>query len=189
MRKKTASPARPHIDLFPLGAMDPTAVEVMAAYLQTLLGLNARIRPPQEEPAYAFTPRRDQYEAGKILLALEAIQSGAPLKLAVVAVDLYTPILTFVFGESQLGGRTGVVSMFRLRDPDRQKVYNRGAKIALHEVGHLLGLTHCRRKDCLMGFSHNLNDLDALIDRFCPACYYEAGRSLKNRFGDEKGPH
>jgi archaemetzincin len=165
-----------------MGRVDAVAVQVIAAHLQTLLGLNARIRPRQEDPLYAFVPRRDQYEAGKILLALEGIRGGPLLKLAVVAVDLYTPILTFVFGESQLGGRAGVVSLFRLKDPDRQKFYGRGAKIALHEVGHLMGLTHCRRTDCLMGFSHNLNDLDTLTDTFCPACSYEVGRSLKNRF-------
>lgn len=180
---KISSLDRPHIDLYPLGSVDPTALAVIAAHLQTLLGLNARIRPPHEEPAYAFVPRRDQYEARKILLALEGIRGGPPLKLAVVAVDLYSPILTFVFGESQLGGRTAVVSLFRLRDADRQKVYARGAKIALHEVGHLLGLTHCPRADCLMGFSHNLNDLDGLTERFCPPCTYEIGRSLKSRFG------
>jgi archaemetzincin len=35
--------------------------------------------------------------------------------LGVTAVDLYIPILTFVFGESQIGGPCGLVSAYRLR--------------------------------------------------------------------------
>ena len=35
--------------------------------------------------------------------------------LGVAAVDLYIPILTFVFGEAQMGGPCAVVSVHRLR--------------------------------------------------------------------------
>jgi archaemetzincin len=172
-----------HLDLFPMGSMDMTAVSIIAANLQTILGLNTRILPVQPEPEYAFLARREQYDAGKILHALTTVSDSSPFRLAVVSVDIFTPILTFVFGESQLGGKAAVISLFRAKSKNREKSYNRAAKIAIHEVGHLLGLVHCRTPDCLMGFSNNLEKLDSQPMRFCQACEFEAGRRLRHLFG------
>jgi archaemetzincin len=174
---------QPHLDLFPLGKMDKTAVSVIAANLQAVLGLNTRTQPAQPEPEYAFLPRRGQYDAGKILQTLAASAGGPPFRLAVVNVDIYTPILTFVFGESQLGGKAAVISLFRVQSQNREKTYTRAAKIAIHETGHLLGLLHCRTPDCLMDFSNNIDKLDNLPLRFCQTCEYEAGRRLRQLFG------
>lgn len=172
-----------HLDLIPMGRTDMTAISVIAANLQAILGLNTRIIPVQPEPEHAFLARRGQYDAGKILHALAAIPEGSRLRLAVVSVDIYTPILTFVFGESQLGGKAAVVSLFRTKCENPEKFYNRAAKIAIHEIGHLLGIVHCRTPDCLMGFSSSLEKLDRLPLRFCQACEFEAGRCLKHIFG------
>jgi archaemetzincin len=163
-----------------MGSMDLTVLSVIAANAQAILGLNTRISPVQAEPEYAFQPRRGQYEAGKIVRALTANPHHAPFRLAVVGVDIYTPILTYVFGESQLGGKAAVISLFRLQNKNREEAYNRAAKIALHEIGHLLGIVHCETADCLMGFSKDLAKLDERPLRFCQACEYEAGRRLKH---------
>ncbi len=166
-----------------MGTTDLTVVSVIAANVQAILGLNTRILPAQPEPEYAFLARREQYDAGKILQALATHPGGARLRLAVVSVDIYTPILTFVFGESQLGGKAAVISLLRLQTKDQEETYNRAAKIALHEIGHLLGIIHCEAPDCLMGFSKDLAKLDERPLRFCQACEYEAGRRLRHLFG------
>ncbi len=173
----------PQVAIYPMGRIDLTAVAVIAANIQAVLGLNTRIRPLMPEPEYAFQIRREQYEAGKILQVLEGVLETAPLRLAVVAVDLFTPILTFVFGESHLGGKAAVVSLHRLRGKTPQQTYERAVKIALHEMGHLLGLTHCQGYDCLMHFPHSLEGLDHLPPTYCPACTYESGRRLQSLFG------
>jgi archaemetzincin len=172
-----------HLDLVPMGRVDMTAVSVIAANLQAILGLNTQILPVQPEPVHAFLARRGQYDAGKILHALAAVPDGSLFRLAVVTVDIYTPILTFVFGESQLGGKAAVISLFRTQSENMDKNYNRAAKIAIHEIGHLLGIVHCRTPDCLMGFSSNLEKLDSLPLRFCQACEFEARRCLRHLFG------
>ena len=171
-----------HLDLFPMGRMDMTVVSVVAANLQTILGLNTQVHPVQPEPEYAFLARRGQYEAGKIIKALVAVPGRAQFRLGVVGVDIYTPILTFVFGESQLGGKAAVISLFRVQSKNREKTYNRTAKIAIHEIGHLLGIVHCQAMDCLMRFSNSLEKLDDLPLRFCQACEYEARRRLRHLF-------
>jgi archaemetzincin len=182
--KRQSSPADSHIDLIPMGSIDTTAVSVIAANLQTILGLNTRVLAVQPEPEHAFLARRGQYDAGKILKALTTVSDGSRFRLAVVAVDIFTPILTFVFGESQLGGIAAVISLFRTRSKNRNTSYDRAAKIAIHEVGHLLGIVHCQTPDCLMGFSNNLDKLDALPLRFCDACEYEARRLLMHVFSN-----
>lgn len=173
-----------HLDIIPLGGVDAVAVSVVAANLQTLMGLDAAILPALPDPEYAYLPLRSQYAAGKILKTLEAIADGARFKLGIVPCDLCTPILQFVFGESQLGGKAAVISLHRLRDKDSARTYLRAAKIGLHETGHLLGVGHCRTPDCLMAFSSNLEKLDRLPSRFCTACGYEISRSLRHIFGD-----
>ena len=166
-----------------MGRMDMTILSVIAANFQVILGLNTRIQPIQPEPDYAFLARRGQYEAGKIINALSAIPEGAPFRLGVVNVDIYTPILTFVFGESQLGGKAAVISLFRIQNKNKEMTYNRTAKIAIHEIGHLLGIIHCQTMDCLMRFSNSPEKLDDLPLRFCQACEYEARRHLRHLFG------
>jgi archaemetzincin len=171
-----------HLDLIPMGKVDMTAVSVVAANIQAILGLNTRILPVQPEPEHAYLARRGQYDGGKIINELAAASDGSRFRLAVVSVDIFTPILTFVFGESQLGGKAAVVSLFRTKTKSRDKSYNRAAKIAIHEIGHLLGIVHCRTPDCIMGFSNNLEKLDTLPMRFCEACEFETRRLLRHLF-------
>lgn len=172
----------PHLEIIPMGRVDAMAASVVAANLQAILGLNTRIREVRPEPVYAFLSRRGQYEAGKILHQLSFASDGGLLTLGMVNVDIYTPILTFVYGESQMGGKAALISTFRLQSKDTRMTYERAAKISVHEVGHLLGIVHCRAPDCLMGFSNSLTKLDSLPLTFCQACEYEVHRSLRHLF-------
>jgi archaemetzincin len=166
------------LDLIPMGPVDALAVSIIAAHLQTLLGLPTQIHPEQARPDFAYLAARRQYDAGAIIKHLNQTGHPPPFKLGLVAGDLCLPILTYVFGESQLGGCAAVVSLFRLRDKQRHLLYERAAKISLHEVGHLLGLEHCRAADCLMRFSKQLDQLDHLPLLFCSACEYEVARRV-----------
>ena len=170
------------LDLIPLGVLDPLAVSIVGANIQALLGLPSDTRPARAKPDFAYMPVRRQYDASKILDALSRETDGAPLKLGLTQSDLSIPILTYVYGESQLGGNAAVISLHRLFDSDRRVIYNRAAKIGIHEVGHLLGLEHCWHTACLMRFSKQLEQLDRLPLHFCSACEYEIARRLKPLF-------
>jgi len=167
------------LDLIPLGELNPFALEVVAANIQAVAGLPTDIRPARGIPADAFMATRRQFDAVKILGMLGAIEDGAPFKMGVIQQDLCIPILTYVYGESQMGGHTAVISFHRLQHIDRRLTYERGAKIAVHEAGHLLGLEHCREPGCLMRFSKQLEQLDLLPMHFCAPCEYEIARLLK----------
>jgi archaemetzincin len=167
------------LDLIPFGEIDPLALSVLAANLQAVVGLPTRIRPARPHPDDAFIPTRYQFDAVKVVNALGLEVNGALFRMGVIQRDLCVPILTYVYGESQLGGHAAVISFHRLHHIDHQVTCERGAKIAIHEAGHLLGLEHCREPGCLMRFSKQLDQLDLLPMRFCPACEYEIARLLK----------
>jgi archaemetzincin len=168
------------LDLIPLGHVDPLVLSIVGANLQAVLDLPTDITVPRPDPAYAYLPSRHQYDAVKILKNLTVEESGAPLKLAITAQDLCIPILTYVYGESQLGGRAAVVSINRLsHHRSREKTFVRSAKICIHEMGHIFGLEHCWESSCLMRFSKQLEQLDQLPLHFCSACEYEIARQRK----------
>jgi archaemetzincin len=167
------------LDVIPFGRADELALSVVAANIQAILGLPTHIRPYRPDPEGAYMAARRQYDAIKILSSLGEEKDGALFKLGVLQNDLCIPILTYVYGESQLGGHAAVISFSRLYHIDGRVTCERGAKIGLHEVGHLLGLEHCRESGCLMRFSKQLAQLDLLPLRFCPACEYELARLLK----------
>ena len=63
--KRPGTSEESHIDIVPIGEVDALAVSVVAANLQTLMGLNADTLPSHPEPEYAYLPLRSQYAAGK----------------------------------------------------------------------------------------------------------------------------
>lgn len=174
------------VDIVPLGRVDELVVEVVAANLQAVLGLWARVCPPLPVPAYANLAQRGQFDAGPILKDLATRKPGAPLQLGLCEFDLCVPILTFVYGESQVGGRAGVVSLHRLLDRSQSRYFERAAKITIHEIGHVLGLGHCWDIKCLMHFSRNLEQLDSLPVSLCPNCAYEAARLRQALFAENR---
>ncbi len=128
-------------------------------------------------PADTLDARRRQRSSTKILRwMLERAPSGAGKRLGITDADLFIPALTFVFGEAQVGGRVGVVSMARLhftydgQSLDPPAVEARLVKECLHELGHTFGLVHCPDPACVMSRSNSLLDVDQKQPEFCRDC-------------------
>jgi archaemetzincin len=139
-----------------------------------------------ERPATAWDPRRRQHESGSILKWLGSRHAGAAKVLGLTDVDLFIPILTFVFGEAQLGGRAAVVSIARLAPADGSRggrlLGERLRKEALHELGHAFGLVHCGNPGCVMGRSPGVAEIDGKGAAFCTECrllYDERPRPMR----------
>ena len=165
----------PLVEVVPLGELPPRVAETTAAHVQALLNLPAQVMPSWPDPDYALMPGRGQYDATPILAALAAAGGALPLRLGLVSQDLCLPFLTHVFGVAQVEGCSAVVSTFRLGDPgsagtDGRLLLERVAKVALHEVAHVMGLVHCDDEQCLINFSSSLESLDRVQLALCPSC-------------------
>jgi archaemetzincin len=126
---------------------------------------------------FAFDPGRRQYGSIPVLdMLLQRFPADAGKLLAVTERDLFIPVLTFVFGQAQLGGRVGVVSFARLRQEfyglaaNREIFLERACKEALHETGHMFGLVHCAERRCAMSLATTVRQIDLKEDAFCAAC-------------------
>ena len=166
------------IAVVPVGKVSPLAAKSIAAHVIGYLDVAADILAPLEHPAYAYDERRTQYNAALILRRLDAVSfQGYDRVIALLDLDLFVPILTYVFGEARQGGRCALVSLYRLKvreDSPRagSLAVERAAKVALHELGHLYNLHHCADEGCLMHFSGALEDLDRTPLYCCRYCAF-----------------
>jgi archaemetzincin len=91
-------------------------------------------------------------------------------------VDLSFPGLNCVYGLADDAHPFALVSTARLAAGSRKtsagggKTIERTVKTVIHELGHLLRLSHCSDHRCVMFFSFTLNDTDHKGKEFCPAC-------------------
>ena len=78
----------------------------------------------------------------------------------------------YVFGMASLVDRVGVWSFARLADArtPREDLLRRAASVALHEIGHMLGIWHCTIYECCMNGANSLRESDAVPLAFCPEC-------------------
>ncbi|MGA9642736.1 MAG: archaemetzincin family Zn-dependent metalloprotease [Terriglobales bacterium] len=165
------------LDLLPIGDLDARLLQSLAPALANSFRIPCRIRDARLDPQFAFHPERGQHHSSEILQAMQRYANeGAWRVLGVTSVDLYIPILTFVFGEAQMGGPCAVVSYHRLMQqfyglpPDPNLLVERLVKESVHEVGHTFDLTHCRDYSCAMAPSHAVEWIDLKETSLCGDC-------------------
>lgn len=148
------------------------AIDHVRRHVEAAFPVPVAIWRGEERPAGAFDARRHQWSSTRILAWLVGAAPEGKV-LGLTDVDLFIPVLTFVFGEAQVGGRAAVVSTARLAEPglpDVRVVLERLAKESVHELGHVFGLLHCHAPGCVMGRSASLRDVDRKRGVLCPAC-------------------
>jgi archaemetzincin len=128
--------------------------------VESTFDLRADLGSAPGPPAAAYDARRRQTSSTALL---HWIAATAPRRrvLGLTDADLFIPVLTFVYGEAQLGGHAAVVSSARLQASDPHRHRERVVKEALHELGHTFGLLHCDEPHCLMARSASLPGVDA----------------------------
>jgi len=172
------------IDLIPVGdAPGLEVLEQLAVSLARIFETPCQIRPQVFNAEFARDAARGQYHSTAILSALQRANDLDVRVLGVTAVDLYVPVLTFVFGEAQLEGNCALVSTARLMEehyglpPNTPLLRERLLKEATHELGHTFGLRHCRDWRCVMSSSHAVERVDVKSAEFCRSCRAEVFRS------------
>jgi archaemetzincin len=125
----------------------------------------------------AYDSSRRQTNSTQLLAQILNGTHPARIKrIGIVDVDLFIPILTFVFGEAQLQGTAAIVSTHRLSNQfyglrrNDDLMMQRLEKELVHELGHTFGLYHCRQFECVMRASTYVEELDLKRVYPCSTC-------------------
>lgn len=162
----------------PLGKLKAERLAVVKQALKEAFGVDAEILAAKPLPKEAWYAPRGRWRADRLL---ESLGTGTPADFKVVVGIASADISTTkgehadwgVFGLGELGGRTCVVSTFRLgaRGADEAKLRDRLRKVVIHEVGHVIGLDHCPQAGCVMRDAESsIATVDAETGKFCGEC-------------------
>src|SRR5690242_538173 len=103
------------MQLLPIGNVEDALLKDVRPALEEAFGVPCSVLPVRLDPEFAFHGERQQYHSSEILLQMQSFVTADSWRvLGITSVDLYIPILTFVFGEAQMRGPCALVSAHRL---------------------------------------------------------------------------
>ncbi len=157
---------------FERGFLEKVSEAVMREY-----DCNVLIKDAYVDISEFYDAGRRQYNGNKILSKVETLIGDGDSKIiGLFNVDLFIPILTYIFGQAQLNGKTAIASQFRLSNerygmrPDEHLLLQRFTKEVIHELGHTFGLLHCHTPTCVMRSSTYVEDIDQKEEQLCVKC-------------------
>lgn len=167
------------LQLFAVGSTPLSLLKELEEPLRAHLNVSGVTGKLQlQTPSYAFNKDRNQYHTNAIMRRLvPLLDAKHPLAMGVLDVDLFVPDSPFVFGEADRESRIALVSTFRLRQgADTEQMRRRVQIEAVHEAGHLLGLSYCEDPRCVMFLAQAPQDVDRKGLSLCNICRNELAK-------------
>lgn len=172
-----------NITLMPFGYFDDSLVQSVSNIVRHEFRLDIVMRKEQIDLIEFYDPVRRQYNGTRLLNTIDAsFATDYSKTIGLFTVDLFIPILTYIFGQAHLNGRSGIVSSYRLSNerygmtPDENLLSERFCKELIHELGHTFGLIHCHVPDCVMRSGTYVEDIDLKSAGFCKSCREQLDR-------------
>lgn len=175
----------------PLGIFKDEHAMLIRTALQDVYGFDVKIFEPQAMPKVAYYKPRKRHRADKLLIVLGRIAAAQDTRCRAIVGLTSQDISTTkgkhvdwgIFGLGEVWGTSCVVSSHRLTrklgKKDHKKGLIRVVKVAIHEVGHVLGLHHCGTPKCVMNDAEGtIKTVDNETGDFCDECQ----AFLKGRF-------
>jgi archaemetzincin len=159
-----------------IGDFEADLFESLGHKISRVFGCPAKEMSLLQDLSFAFDQGRNQYHSTLILEELANRTPDSAMKiLAITDVDLFIPILTYVYGEAQLNGKACIISTSRLKKGlplinTHDAFLSRVSKEAIHELGHTFNLLHCPDNTCIMHYCRSENDVDRKSEELCRYC-------------------
>ena len=167
----------PNITLVSFGYFEKGFLENVADAVIREFRCSVNLREGHIDLSEFYDPTRRQYNGNNLLKLVDSIHFTDSLKtLGLFNVDLFIPILTFIFGQAFLNGHSGIASLYRFSNErygmtgDNESLVGRFKKEVIHELGHTFGLIHCLIPTCVMKASTYIEDVDQKKEEFCLNC-------------------
>jgi archaemetzincin len=175
-----------NIKLISFGFFEEDFLNKMANTVKLEYPFRVNINEGHLDLSEYYDPFRRQYNGTRLLKEVDSqFSSDVDKTVGLFSVDLYIPILTYIFGQAFLKGRTGIASYYRLSNErygmisDDNSILNRFSKEVIHELGHTFGLIHCHFPTCVMRASTYVEDIDQKSTHLCQKCRNELSLLLK----------
>jgi archaemetzincin len=166
-----------NITLISFGYFREDFLRNVAEAVKHEFSLSVNIKEGHIDLSEFYDPVRRQYNGVKLLKEVERLYSGDSHKtIGLFSVDLFIPILTYIFGQAYLKGSTGIASHYRLSNErygintNDSLILERFKKEVIHELGHTFGLIHCHVPTCVMRASTYVEDIDQKSENLCSDC-------------------
>jgi archaemetzincin len=165
------------ITLISFGYFDDDILKDVAEAVKREFLFPVNIREGHLDLSEFYDPIRRQYNGTRLVHEVENnFASDSSKTIGLFNVDLFIPILTYIFGQAFLNGRAGIASSYRLSNErygivtDDKLVLERFVKEVIHELGHTFGLIHCHIPTCVMRSSTYVEDIDQKSMHLCTGC-------------------
>lgn len=166
-----------HVALISFGYFEMDFLEIIAEDVSREFQLPVKIRDGHLDLSEFHDFARRQYNGNDLLKEVDLKFSSNEAKtIGLFSVDLFIPILTYIFGQAYLDGRTGIASLYRFSNERYGMKKNdvilldRFRKEVIHELGHTFGLIHCHVPTCVMRSSTYVEDIDQKSTSLCYQC-------------------
>ena len=167
-------PAKKIINIQPLGKVSPIYINWVKKSIQSFYGYEVIVLPNKKITKNMLSKVTKRVDANKALDNNPT--SGHLLYLTEKDICYFKDKNRPEYGIFGLGlepGKTAIISTFKLKQGvSEQKILERLKKIALHEIGNNLGLSHCsNHKNCMMNAANGkIKQIDIMKVWFCEKC-------------------
>ena len=163
--------------LISFGFFEREFLEKIAFDVKTEFELPVDFSVSHTDLSVFYDPVRRQYDGNKLLKLMYSKITTKDVKIiGLFHVDLFIPILTFIFGQAIFKGNAGIASLYRLKNEqyglpgNEYLLFDRFRKVVIHELGHTFGLIHCHVPTCVMRSTTYVEDIDQKHRHLCPKC-------------------
>ncbi|WP_428225146.1 matrixin family metalloprotease [Flavobacterium sp.] len=130
---------------------------------------NCKVNPAISFPQDSWNAEKSRRRADKLIKYLNNLAETDQLYIGLTSEDISTTKNQYkdwgVFGLGYRPGKSCIASTFRLKGNKDVKLF----KVAIHELGHTQGLSHCPIASCFMRNAKGKDVLDFETE-FCSSC-------------------